>query len=180
MDEKEVNTMSLSLSEKDNIIAFLGSAYARSKIEVSEYERRLDLVNSAKTREDLEGLIKDLVIAREEITDLESITLKMENRIFPRSTLVTKKLVIAVKYVTIVLDYSDIDFPDGTYEIQMDGEIANITIKAPIQYSIDNQISANMVTVNEDNNDSQRRLKSNVTIKLTGNLKKSEVNIIRL
>lgn len=180
MDNKDLSTQSLSPLEKDNVIAFLGNAFARDKIDLNEYERRLDLLNNINKKEDLGVLVNDLIIESREITDLESITLKMENRTFSRSTLLTKKLLIEINYSTIVLDYSDIDFPDGTYEIQLNGKIANITIKAPIQYSIDNQISSQMVTMSESNNEEIKKWKRNVVIKLTGKLKTSEINIIRI
>jgi len=180
LDDEKLPTMALSSSDKNNIIAFLVSAYARNRINIAEYERRLDLLNNINTKEDLTLLVNDLIIDSREITDVESITLKMENRNFARSTLLTKKLLISIKYSTIVLDYTDIDLPDGKYEIQMNGDIANITIKAPIQYTVENQISSQMVTINESKNDETQKWKRSVILKLTGKLKKSEINIVRV
>ncbi len=179
MDDEKFYTRALSPSEKDNMIAFLASAFARNKIDLSEYERRLDLLNNINTREGFKKLTNDLIIDSREITEIESIALKMENKNFSRSILVTKKLIIEIEYSTIVLDYSDIDLPDGNYEIQLTGKIANITIKLPNQYIIENNISSTMVSINEAINENVNKSRRNVVIKLTGKLKTSEINIIR-
>jgi hypothetical protein len=172
--------MNYSSLDKDNIIAFLANAYSKNTLSISEYEHRVDMINKIQTKEELYNLVNDLVINPQEITEEETINIKMENRTFSRSTLVTKKFTLFIKCSTILLDYLDIDFPDGKYEIQLNGDLANITIKLPIQYKYDNQLSSQMVTINEIENNNIQKWERNVTIKITGKLKKSEIKIVRI
>lgn len=171
--------MSSLQSDRDTIIAFLAHAYSRDKLDLREYERRLETANGATAKDELEAFVEDLVIDGRELAEEESVLLKMDERTFSRGSLLTKKLVLTMKYSTIVLDYSDIELPDGKYELQFNGDISKITIRLPIHFKLDNQLSSQMVTLTEATRDEGRPWERNVTIKLTGKLKKSEVKIIR-
>lgn len=170
-------------SEREKAIGFLTNAFGTDIINVDEFERRVESVHAAKTREELHQIVADLpnenLDDRKTISECENIVCNMGTRTIAGSMLFAKKLNIEATSSSLNLDYRNVDLPDGVYEIYISSVASSLTIKLPAKYHVENRISSKLSSIKEPKIEIGNP-KTSVVIRLAGNIEGSSIEVVKV
>jgi hypothetical protein len=183
MEIKKTALEYLTPSEREKTIGFLTNAFGTDIINVDEFERRVESVHAAKTREELHQIVADLpnenLDDRKTIAEYENIACNMGARTIAGSMLLAKKLNIEATSSSLNLDYRNVDLPDGVYEIYISSVASSLTIKLPVKYHVENRISSKLSSIKEPKIEIGNP-KTSVVIRLAGNIEGSSIKVVKV
>ena len=171
---------------RDEAVQLLSDQYAADRLDVEEFERRLDLVNAAVDRKEIESAVGDLPALRQEDPDPSHSWPEAANSAPVLSILSERKLSGnwldpgGARSVTLLastrLDLRDTELSAGTVTVDVVAIMGEVKIIVPPDMRVENQITPLLAEVNmkgSRSGDAKKR-----TLRLTGFALMAEVNVV--
>lgn len=180
---------SLSFPEmKELTTLILRECYAQDILEVSEYEKRLTVLNQAATVRELDALIQDLPLDLPAVMKKASTPLLHKRRHQNLSLFFGDKKVsgdrlncrftdAVVAMGDLTLDFRDIDLPPGTTTLKLTSIMADTKIIVPPELYVDTDLTTFMGNVREPRELKVHPLEGEPVLRITGLNVMSEVKI---
>ena len=185
--EKTENVKYKSIKEAKKVaVNILSDEYSSNNITLEVFENAITIIENANSIEEIRTIYTELkfdeseLISRsfENINGLEKISSHGSIKKIASSSLITKKIEIDITHSKVILDYSNIQLPEGEYEIYFNAIHSVCLILLPNSINIDNRISEIYSKIK----DYRKGIKeyNKTIIRLTGNLTHSEIKIKRI
>jgi len=180
---------SLSFPEmKELTTVILRECYAQDILEVSEYERRLTVLNQAGSKNELDSLIRDLPIDLPAVMKKASTPLLHKRRSQNLSLFFGDKKVsgerLNCRYTDAIVamgdltfDFRDIELPPGTTTLKLTSIMADTKIIVPPELYVDTDLTTFMGSVREPKDLKVHPAEGEPVLRITGLSVMSEVKI---
>lgn len=146
--------------KREEAVTLLNHCYAKNLLELDEFENRLELVEKAKTLDELDDILSDIpdelkkIAANREtpVSDMREhedfrCTFSYKTVSFPK--LCAKKLDIKARFGSVVMDYHRQQLPAGVLDVRLDAKLTNFYITLPPDARIETDVDERFSNIYE-------------------------------